>query len=491
MTASDVGHIHSAPSRSKPDGKLSFHLEELASLKRSPFSDEPVVCFSAGADVGAMLELGLERPKVVRDLSPAFNLYANGVLPGGKGTRSLAAACARFGIRHASILEKDALQQRCAKGPPFTLEESQRIPHYCMDDVCATAGLYGKLWPTDDIEQWRAELRSRYTSCLAEVYRLGTPIDLPLYCEIVENLPAITRGLMNRDAINREIYADGTFNMRRFAEALRDRGIVRWPLTETTRALRTDRRTLETMVLRHPELAPFRDLKSLLDVLDEQAITVGPSGRNRCFQGPFIAKTGRDAPRGRIWNLATWWFNLVRPEPGTSLIHADYKAQEFGTLAVLSGDPVMLDEYPRDPFTIRAKAANLPRGAVKTATFAKFYGAGFDRLAEVLGRGNVPAFESSMSVYRRAWQWLARRTLRARIEHKIETYYGWRLAVSSATKATTLMNYPIQGNAGEITRLALIYAVEAGLRICAVIHDALVAECERGKEAEQSRCFGT
>jgi DNA polymerase I len=312
----------------------------------------------------------------------------------------------------------------------------------------------------------------------------GTPIDLPLYREIVENLPAISCGLMNRDAINREIYADGTFNMRHFAQALRDRGIVRWPQTEMTRALRTDRRTLETMVLRHNELAPVRDLKSLLDVLDEQTIMVGPSGRNRCFQGPFIAKTGRDAPRGRIWNQASWWFHLIRPEPGTSLIHADYKAQEFGTLAVLSGDPVMLNEYPRDPFTIRAKAANLPRSAVKTATFAKFYGAGLDRLAEVLGRGNVPAFESSMSVYRRAWQWLARRTLRARNEHKIETYYGWRLAVTSATKAPTLKNYPIQGNAGEITRLALIYAVAAGLRICAVIHDALVAECERGKEAE-------
>jgi hypothetical protein len=89
-----------------------------------------------------------------------------------------------------------------------------------------------------------------------------------------------------------------------------------------------------------------------------------------------------------------------------------------------------------------------------------------------------------MQAYRRAWQWLARRALRARIEHKIETYYGWRLVVSSATKATTLMNYPIQGNAGEITHLALIYAVEAGLRICAVIHDALVAECEGGREAE-------
>jgi hypothetical protein len=292
--------------------ELSFHLGELASLKQSPFGDEPVVCFSAGADIGAMLELGLERPKVVRDLSPAFNLYANGVLLGGKGTRSLAAACARFGIRHASVLEKDALQQRCAKGPPFTLEESQRIPHYCMDDVRATAGLYGKLWPTDEIEQWRAQLRSRYTSCLAEVNRLGTPIDLPLYQEIIANLGEIGRGLTQRDPINREIYADGTFNMRRFADVLRGLGVERWPLTEVSRTLRTDRRILDLMVPRYPALGPFRDLKLLLDVLDEAGIIVGRDGRNRCFQGPFIAKTGRDAPRGRIWNQASWWFHLVR-----------------------------------------------------------------------------------------------------------------------------------------------------------------------------------
>jgi hypothetical protein len=73
------------------------------------------------------------------------------------------------------------------------------------------------------------------------------------------------------------------------------------------------------------------------------------------------------------------------------------------------------------------------------------------------------------------------------------------LAISPLTKVTTLRNFPFQGNGSEMLRLAIILAVERGVKVCAPVHDALLIEapvdrieeavslCERAME-EASEC---
>jgi DNA polymerase I len=38
------------------------------------------------------------------------------------------------------------------------------------------------------------------------------------------------------------------------------------------------------------------------------------------------------------------------------------------------------------------------------------------------------------------------------------------------------MNFPIQGNGAEVLRLACIYCTQAGVKLCATLHDAILIE---------------
>ena len=54
--------------------------------------------------------------------------------------------------------------------------------------------------------------------------------------------------------------------------------------------------------------------------------------------------------------------------------------------------------------------------------------------------------------------------------------FGWNLNTGSETKARTLQNYPMQANGAEMLRLACCLVVEAGITVCAPVHDAILIE---------------
>jgi DNA polymerase-1 len=62
----------------------------------------------------------------------------------------------------------------------------------------------------------------------------------------------------------------------------------------------------------------------------------------------------------------------------------------------------------------------------------------------------------------------------------LETVFGWRLHVTPETRPTSLLNFPMQSNGSEMLRLACIFATEAGVKVCAPIHDALLIEAPLG-----------
>lgn len=58
----------------------------------------------------------------------------------------------------------------------------------------------------------------------------------------------------------------------------------------------------------------------------------------------------------------------------------------------------------------------------------------------------------------------------------IETVFGWRKLVSEDDTNNALQNFPCQANGAEMLRLACVMAMEAGLKIIAPVHDALLLE---------------
>ena len=76
------------------------------------------------------------------------------------------------------------------------------------------------------------------------------------------------------------------------------------------------------------------------------------------------------------------------------------------------------------------------------------------------------------------WGWAVNNVNVALAGGRLTTVFGWPLNFSYAADLNprSLLNFPMQANGAEMLRLAICKATEAGLRICAPVHDAILVE---------------
>jgi len=210
---------------------------------------------------------------------------------------------------------------------------------------------------------------------------------------------------------------------------------------------------------------------------------------------PFASKTGRNQPRSTnfVFGRAKWIRRLITPPPGRALLYIDYEQQEFGIAAALSGDSVMQDAYNSDdPYLSFARQAGTApenaskqthkriRDIYKACALAVQYGMGANSLAFRTGQKPVDA-KALLNTHRRLysdyWNWSENAVSYASLMGKIHTAFGWTLHVTHTTNPRTLQNFPMQANGAEILRLACCFLCEAGITVCAPIHDAVLVEC--------------
>lgn len=94
--------------------------------------------------------------------------------------------------------------------------------------------------------------------------------------------------------------------------------------------------------------------------------------------------------------------------------------------------------------------------------------------------------------YRVFWAWAEDNVNRALLGMPLQTTFGWQLhyppGCGVPINARSILNWPMQANGAEMMRLGVSMAVEAGLMVCAPIHDALLLEApieEIGAQADQ------
>src|SRR5262249_57388194 len=107
------------------------------------------------------------------------------------------------------------------------------------------------------------------------------------------------------------------------------------------------RRTFRQMARAYPAAAPMRELRGSLAELRLNDLAVGQDGRNRVILSAFRARSGRNAPSNSkfIFGPSVWLRGLIKPPPGYALAYVDWKQQEFGIAAALSGDIAMQAAY--------------------------------------------------------------------------------------------------------------------------------------------------
>lgn len=447
-----------------------------------------IVDYYGSAEMGCHEALGWEFPVNHLDLFVEYrNLYNGFTPPAGWG---LLGAMSTFGLDSLSATEKEEMRQLAMRGGPFTDTERRDLLDYCQSDVDALYRLLPKMWSTIDLP--RALLRGRYMGAAARMEHVGVPIDVPTFTLLKEHWQMIQERIIEPIDRNYGLYEGKTFKRDRFERWLAQNNIP-WPMLDSGQ-LALDSDPFHEMARIYPQVAPLSELRYTLGEMRVSDLDVGSDGRNRRLLSAFRARTGRNQPSSThfIFGPSTWLRHLIRPEPGWGIAYVDWEQQEWAIAAVLSGDTAMIEAYETgDPYLTFAKQAKAvpPDGDKKTykairdkfkqCALAVQYGMGPAGLADRINQPTPYArdlLKLHRSVYPKFWDWAGSVVSYAMLHGKLWTNFGWQIRVGEDPNPRSLRNFPVQGNGSEMLRLACCLATEAGIRVCAPVHDAVLIE---------------
>jgi DNA polymerase I len=189
---------------------------------------------------------------------------------------------------------------------------------------------------------------------------------------------------------------------------------------------------------------------------------------------------------------------LIKPPEGWAVAYIDWEQQEFGIAAALSNDPNMIEDYNSGDaylgFAKRAKAIpedgtktthRKVRDLYKTCVLGIGYAMAERSLARRIDKHLLFArelLEQHHYLYRKYWAWVDNRIKRTMWEGLCQTVFGWTYNIDpritdkqlKGKRLRSIQNFPMQAHGAEILRLAICYAIEAGILVCAPVHDAVL-----------------
>jgi len=465
--------------------------DELLQMSTAPFpTGDKALCvaYYASAEMDCFLVLGWAMPANLLDLFTEFRCLTNGLrLLHGSG---LLGALMYYGLPSIGGEQKDTMRDLILTGGPWSPAEQLAILGYCETDVIALANLFGAM--QDQIDWPRALLRGRYMKAVSRIQMNGIPLDVETLGMLQSQWNAIQDQLIADIDSDYGVYAGRTFKGDRWEEYLVTNNIP-WPRLESGRLDMCDN-TFREMARIHPLVAPIRELRSALSEMRLANLQVGDDGRNRCLLSPFRARTGRNQPSNSkfIFGPSVWLRGLIRPRPRWGLAYVDWSQQEFGIAAALSGDPAMMAAYrsgdPYLAFAIQAgavpptatkKTHEAEREQFKACVLAVQYGMGEASLAARINQPVARArqlLELHKRTYRQFWKWSDSAVDEAVLGGRLWAGFGWQIHTRDELNDRSLRNFPMQANGAEMLRIACILLTEAGIRVCAPVHDALLIE---------------
>lgn len=454
--------------------------------------DSLLVAYYASAEMGCHLSLNWPLPAHVLDLYAEFRVETNGrTLTNGNG---LLGALAYYGHQGIAAMEKDAMRQLILSDGERTAAERLAILDYCASDVTATSTLLGAMQAlfTSDQRLGQALLRGRYAKAVGHIEDAGIPIDAELLGKLRLHWSSLQDRLIARVDEQYGVYDGRSFRIARFIDYL-NRHNIAWPTLPSGRPALDDE-TFSEQCKSFPQLRPLKELRQAMGQLRLSELAVGDDNRNRAMLSMFSAKTGRNQPSTSkfVFGLSTWLRGLIKPKPGFGLAYVDWSQQEFGIAAALSGDLKMMQAYHSgDPYLAFARQAGAvpadatkvthgpQRDQFKACVLAVQYGMMEESLARRIQQ--PPAYARELlKMHRRTygtfWEWSEGVLDYALTHRKLWTVFGWMFHVEGKVNGRSLRNFPMQANGAEMLRLACCLATEAGIKVVAPVHDAVLIE---------------
>jgi hypothetical protein len=467
------------------------------------------VAYSAWAEMICFRVLGWGVPVHVFDQHTAYLAASNILLPHNpdelrkKPRKGLPDACRAYGIEGWERIDKDTIAKAIGDGTWRERFSPQEVVDYCEEDVrmemcllrdqiCGAAGFA----PIDvpRVLHW-----SNYSAkAVARIQARGMPIDIELWNLVQENKAAVIAELIRQfDPSYGSPYPiytpEGEWSYQRFEQWLIYAGVSAWPRLASGRLdISSDAFRLMYHV---PGIESLHALRDSLGFIVKARLPIGRDGRNRPSLFPFGTATGRNAHAKSPYNAHAGMRSFMVFAPGTIGFYLDWRTQEVGVAAALSGDTALMDDYRRgdvyhalalvlgftdDPDPMHWKRNNPEmRDRMKRLQLAINYGMGVPSLARGLDRHPLIASEIIESYKRRRpvyWQWRDNVVRIAMLERRIESVFGWPLRISTSPNQRTLYNFPMQSGGAEMLRLATVRLCEAGIVPIMLIHDGILFE---------------
>jgi DNA polymerase-1 len=510
---------------------LDEHLQHVRTIRmwRGDFGATPpfdigdntlVVAYSAWAEMTCFMTLGWKFPEHIFDQHTAYLAASNILLPHNpdevrkRERKRLSDACRAYGIDGWEHIDKESIAKDIGEGR-WRDYGRERIFEYCEEDVRASTlllgaqlrgrpGRYGH-YPADveRVLHW-----SNYSAkAVAQIQARGMPLDMRLWNLVQENKGAVIKYLLRRFdpsyGSDCPIYTpEGEWSYAGIERWLASIGAA-WPRKESSR-LDLEGDTFRLMY-HVPGVEELHALRDSLGVIVKAKLPIGRDGRNRPSLFPFCTATGRNAHARSLYNAHAGMRSFMRFDDDVIGVYLDWRTQEVGIAAALSGDQALMSAYSDgDVYYALAKICGLTNGydrhhwknndpttrqRMKSLQLAINYGMGVPSLARGLDRHPLIAsaiIEKHRRAYPRFWQWRDNEVQCAMLDRRMETVFGWPLYLSSSPNQRTLFNFPMQSNGAEMLRLAAWRLCEAGIIPSMLIHDGILIEARNEEQITQA-----
>jgi DNA polymerase-1 len=479
-----------------------------------------VVAYSAWAEMTCFMTLGWKFPEHIFDQHTAYLAASNILLPHNpdevrkRERKRLSDACRAYGIDGWEHIDKESIAKDIGEGR-WRDYGRERIFEYCEEDVRASTlllgaqlrgrpGRYGH-YPADveRVLHW-----SNYSAkAVAQIQARGMPLDMRLWNLVQENKGAVIKYLLRRFdpsyGSDCPIYTpEGEWSYAGIERWLASIGAA-WPRKESSR-LDLEGDTFRLMY-HVPGVEELHALRDSLGVIVKAKLPIGRDGRNRPSLFPFCTATGRNAHARSLYNAHAGMRSFMRFDDDVIGVYLDWRTQEVGIAAALSGDQALMSAYSDgDVYYALTKICGLTNGydrhhwknndpttrqRMKSLQLAINYGMGVPSLARGLDRHPLIAsaiIEKHRRAYPRFWQWRDNEVQCAMLDRRMETVFGWPLYLSSSPNQRTLFNFPMQSNGAEMLRLAAWRLCEAGIIPSMLIHDGILIEARNEEQITQA-----
>jgi DNA polymerase I len=497
--------------------------DELLASTRPPFdtgADTLFVAYSAWAEMTCFGTLGWKFPEHIFDQHTAYLAASNILLPHNpdetrkRERKRLSDACRAYGVEGWERIDKEKISNDIGEGR-WRDHGREAVFEYCEEDVRASTLLlreqlrgrprrYG-FFPADveRVLHW-----SNYSAkAVAQIQARGMPIDTRLWNLVQENKAAVIGHLLQKFdpsyGSDYPIYTPaGEWSYAGIESWLASVGVA-WPRKESG-LLDLEGDTFRLMY-HVPGIEKLHALRDSMNVIVKAKLPIGRDGRNRPSLFPFCTATGRNAHAKSLYNAHADVRSFMVFPADTIGVYLDWRTQEVGIAAALSGDQALIDAYTtgdvyhslalvcgftddRDPKHWKDNNPAM-RQRMKTLQLGINYGMGVPSLAKGLNQHPLIAstiIEQHKRTYPPFWTWRDDQVWHAMLDRRIESVFGWPLYLSSSPNQRTLYNFPMQANGAEMLRLATWRMCEAGIIPNMLVHDGLLIEARNEEQIEQA-----